>query len=958
MYNDTLKDTTNLWEVTGYSTTTDSSTNCKAGVLPSVCKIYGLNFYYYNGYDASNTSNTLGIKKSIYTRNIKTDFKSLVNFKATFKTPPYLIPINPKPINSALITRPARTFPTLLATTNFVKTFNPQTEITSAIFSFPEMLYSGANVVSNNVTYPKSPLYAFSAKSKVFYNNNKSQTNSSDAGYFYFYGTIKATAGNATYSGSFDLLNKGEISTNITSSLIAGGDGLVVANPILSSTLILAQSNLTVYFTLKPDVTKTGFRRDCFKLSYNNWDQKICIYANVVTDTPDLEIKSVDAYLDPTTGYTAKLGVTPTTVITSLNSENPNLTPITISQYNRSPTPVYKKITVTNLSTTTSINNFAFYFLGRSPEYTDPSKSLNEISSYKDIVYNPNDTKCTYGNKANSALTLLANQSCTFFIKFSPNDIRTVASKIESGKLVFSYEFPSNQTYTNYVGINFETKIPPKLQILTPTNVALTTENINPWINATSSISNTTAIPSYKITLASDYEITGAENVSTYIVKPSDAVSTMRLLRKGCTSDMFFADPNQVACIASSNPGYVNTVGDNNNGAEILATSTCINGFTQSNPCHIQSKFTGLMTYLNCKVNAKVPATATYFPTTATKIFGGTILSTCNPYANNISYIINNISPGFTYIHYNNNPTKFIKPNRSLSISQNYSNVSISRPTATTANITFTIPSLTPSNSSYGSISKLIIFYSKTKTNLDGVFFNPSSVLTSGVYKSAELTSNIFTLSNVSLTSIGTDNTKIYEYYFKVFAVRTDPTTGLKYYSEIDSTSLDKLTVMIPTSNEIYDYSSGQLIDSADALLTYNSPIAAQTYCASKTYTISRNGAVTATTKKNLIKTAQWATIVNQGHPGIVPSNFYWLNEATDIFGGVSIYANSTKDYIFADNGDTAYLDYDNNIGYNKNSQASNILYKTVKADVSVTQYIMNNTAGATSTNYKVRCSK
>ena len=836
-----------------------------------------------------------------------------MNLSASFSAPPNINVRDPLPTMSAVIARPAMTYPNLSMT-------YPQTK-TLASYSTPEAYFESSYFTSINNAYTSSSAAVTHVKAMGIVGSDQ----------VFHMGTF--AVGSTNYA-QFTFKNIGSNSaTNVTITEASNSSSPITIYSYNGLTTkpfptISMSPNQTVFLRLKFTPTAAGTFSRCYQLDYNNqigntWSQNVCAYAEALTNTPKLKIE----YQDINVVYNAinnTVTETPSGVWNTLNSPinvpmNGPLfavdtsTTAAFASVKGSSAYALKLFRITNIGTATATKvNYSFLSGANSP--TTP---ISEITTISSSGTNPT---CT------TNMTILATKSCELYIKYKP---LTNTTSVYSPFLGFTYDMGSglNQFASQTSAMQFSAIDPAKLVVVL---AGVSSEAVTDWSNPATPIPQSVSWP---INL-NNYSTADTHMITT--TKPTTKIITNIPVNNTSTLKASFLAMNPTPVAGTWNVILSNSsviiranrycfYGDDENNAAIAAADKGFNS-TSVNKCNLQVEFSGDTTFQNCSAyNAAVK--------TKTVILGGRIQATCNPFVYTLLfYNYKRASTEKLYLHMKG----FIEPNRTIAATTTFTNVTSTALTSTTGSATFTWPAMTVNNSAYGAITKYRIYYSTNYSDLrtDNIFFTFAA---SPVLSYADSTNAL--QNNVVIPNL----TQGKYYFFRVAAIRTytHPTYGALTYVSIPS-NLPILTVPIPTSTYTYSYSLKAFIDKSP-LPTTGSRTAGINACLTKKFDLNIVGTAKQITK-SLVNTTVWNYLsvtpaASSGYPnndvGTMP---HWLSDsAYNIKTSLSLYNGNTiagfPGYLstsMSGNNSSLKLIYSKTCN---NTTACDLLYKVVGGD-------------------------
>lgn len=847
LFGPAINGTTDLWQRRGY---TPSNTT--------------LTFNYYDG-DA-NPDDPTSLPFGYLNKT-----KDMI-LSSAFNGIPNIIVTEPAPVASAVIARPALTYPP------FSQTYPTAMSLTG--YTVPAAYF--------DATYFNSGI------GNMFSSSTATGTHVKNMGILgssivFHMGTYQV--GTTNYA-EFKWMNNSQsisaLSATLTEETSAGNPisiysfNNLTAKPFPALTISNSQK---VTARLKFTPTSAGTFSRCYDLSYDNrigstWTSTVCAYAEAVNNAPLMKVQAqdYDVVYNSGTGTTTE---TPSGVWADVNSpvnvpmNAPLFGPdanskISFTSVKGSAAYALKLIRITNIGNA-SATKFNFSFLS----------APNVLGTL------PNDVTILNANGANPTCTnnstIAANGVCEFFVKYKP--INTSAN-LYSPYLGIVFDMGSNlsQNVSQLVTMQFNAIDPAKLVAYIP---GIASESVVDWSN-----------PAIPIPQSLSWPL----NVNNYTMANTHIITTTKPTSRLITNIQIVNSSTLKASFLSMNPspaaGTWNTIlsnsnvlieanracfyGDDETNNAIPATEKGFNS-TSVNKCYLQVTFSGDTTFQSCSTyNAPVK--------TKTVLLGGRIQPTCNPYVYTLNfYNYKRLSTEKIYLHMKG----FIEPNRTVASATKFSNVAAVSTSGTTGSATFTWPSMTEQNSSYGTITKYRIFYSANYNDLksDNLFYTFAASPAMTYFDTTNASTNTATINNLTQGKY---------YFFRVVAVRTyvHPTYGTLTYLSVP-TNLEILTVPIPSLTATYDHTTKTLIDKAYLPATGNQT-AGVTACAGKKFDLSILGAAKSANKL-LINSTIWSIIRNNpaistGYPGgDVGTIPHWLSDAAyNMRSTISLYDGTT----------------------------------------------------------------
>ena len=806
-----------------------------------------ISYYYYDGdYISSDSASYLnyGYKRS-------TIQKTTVS--ATFYGTANIIIENPTPITSALLHRPAISYPTLTSTYPSNYTLASQT-VAEAYFTnsyFTSGLVHGFTKSDDAITHFKTLNLTGSP-----YNTQ----------YKIHLGTFPV--GETVY-GAFDFTNKSgganpSAATNAvltetndpTNPISIESYFNLTTRPFPSMTIVSGQ---LINTKLKFAPTAPGLYSRCYTMDYydglQDQQQYICVYAEAVANSPKMKIEYKDvevAMPGPTESTAGASFVTLTAPINRADGTSTTFTGIKGSA-------VYAKkiFRVTNTGNVTA-KRFNYYYMDSesNAKTTVPPDTTLEAASTKG---------CSL------SITLAPGDYCDFIIKYQPTKSSSANLSRYLG-IIYEIAPDSNQYVSQVAGITFNSQDPAKLAM-----ADVTAESITDWSVPTAPIPVDESWPfdlkSYNRSTNPHFILSNLPETRTFSVVTIKNLSTLK------ASFLFM---NATPSSGTWNDIYSNTFinvkanracfyGDDELNAAIPSSQKGFNSATVA-PCQLLVQFSGHQTYTLCSA---------WNATTKTKTtrIGDAIESTCNPYSFKLQYYNNNRA---SYESMNFHVKGYIEPNRSTTApaAAVFSNVSANFVSGSVGRVAFSWPALSANNSAWGGITKYRVYYDTTPSNLNGTNIFKLSGGPSFV-ETANAATNSVTINNLTVGRY---------YYFRVVAMRSY--TGINYVSD---SNLPILTLPIPASDHVYHHATRTLIDKTYITGTGTRPNGI-TACAAKTYNLVINGTTVKPTK-SLITTPTWNYLITDptlstGYPadgiGSLP---HWLGDAAyDMKTSISLY--------------------------------------------------------------------
>lgn len=841
-----LNNTTELWSRTG-----------AAGVSATIT------FNYFDG-DA-NADDPLSVPFGYLKKS-----KDMV-MNSFFMSPANISVTSPLPTTSALLGRPALSYPAITA--NYpVNSFLSGYTIPASYFESTYFNSGTSNIFTSSslaITHVKAMGIL---QNDIIFHMGTFPVGTDNYAQFSFINSGDGTAKNA------QLLEEANSTSPIT---INSYNGLTAKPfPIFN---ISANQPVPLRFKFSPTTSGTFSR--CYQLDYDNqigniWGQRVCVYGEAVATAPkfNIEYQDIDVTYDAITGQTTE---TPSGNWNTLNS--PLNVPLNAPLFGADVTSIanfnsvkgsisyaLKLFRFTNVGSATA-TKFNYAFLS-APSI--PTNLISEVSTRNATGINP-----TCGTN----MTITTGAACEFYIKYKPikTSVNIFAPYLG---IVYDIGLNLNQFISQTSSLQFSAIDPAKLLASIP---GVSSEAVTDWSN-----------PLVPIPQAVSWPI----NVNNYSAANTHIITTDKPTITTKTNIQIDNTSAIKASFLSMNPypgaGVWNTIFSNTT-MTIKANRNCFYGddeynssipesekgfnTTTTNKCFLQLEFSGDFTYQSC-------SSYTAPVKTKTVVLGGRIQATCNPYVYSLSfYNYKRSSTEIIAIHLKG----FIEPNRSMAETSVYQNVEAKSTNSSVGSATFTWPLMAPANSSFGPITKYRIYYSTSYADLkvDNIFYN---FTTTPILK-------YFDTSNAGVNTASIANLLQGKYYFfKVVAIRTynHPTYGALTYISVPS-NLPILTLPIPATTYVYDHNTKSLIDKAPLAITGSRTNGIAT-CATKKYDLNIVGS-SKTIPKHLVNTIAWNYIVatpsaSTGYPdndvGTMP---HWLSDsAYNMNTNISLYDGST----------------------------------------------------------------
>jgi hypothetical protein len=998
VFNSTINSTTELWERLSYSfTTIQKDKTCQ---LLNNCTIYGLNFEYYDGdLDGipANSGNKNGRKKQIFPipsaatasdpgfpiKNYSNE--NYMNMKVVIQKPPYLIFLNPRPIHSSLIIRPSLNYLGLNTT-----------------YSEKSIPFSSFSNGETQAITGQEPIYTKASISKNFINTISEITNTEDS--IYYFGTIKT---GDSFEGKVDIKNLGDVTAkNFLITLDNGGSSLITTPSSIPD--ISKGSGAELKFNIDArNTSTTGLVKKCLIINYENqitltskWNQRLCIYANIVNDSPSINIM-VSAPNEMGLSQTLPRNLNYTDGSLKLSDTTDSKSTFFTAYYNGSGTS--RTFTINNSSQTSTVRNLKFYLVDDTLQIS-PNKinannqALTEITKYQSIGTVNGDTNCTYGNlnlSSTTSTTLPPGSFCSIKLNFKPVSQDTLIED-KDGYLVIVYDSATSndgrslQQNMEYISLKFRPQRLESLSIASVNGQPTSESNINPfpalpsvqngkWIISETEKNNSLArkssiipIGNYLKGSVNGYKLNNQTGiVINNIIVKNESSHFAKIIPNGCTKETISNSTCPIAYSAIDGEQWA--LIKQTNEATIKGNDHCFkdSGFNKNTEkCKLQITFKGKITYQrpttsSCSTEETINNIKRY---NVTPNYGGRIDDLCNPYLYTLSYTMED-----TENQFNLHISGFIEPEQTESSQSQITNI-----TSTNANgkgkITFTVPA----SSSYSSLTnnsnaKYRIFYS---TNLQ-------KILSDDIFKNSALSDtdfnkidNKFSTKTSANTTEGT-NSKTFSienltpknlYYFRLGILKKITING-KEIIYISATNSPILPIPTPHSDEFYSDVSKKLIDISDQSNLALDQNSATNSCK------SINGSYSSTIKKKLINSADWKSILD-----LYPENnecttsnssacypAHWTYDTPVDFSDLSLedkkisdYLNNTYSLSEIFNSDSTYNN-DIRIRYSIDKyKENNLLYKIVgyKIGISPQLGVLYTNKSMTSGNgLKIRCS-
>lgn len=967
VFNKNINNTDELWERKFYNfSTIQTDKTCK---LLNKCVIYGLNFEYYDGdLLGLDSSNKVGHKKQIFPiPSNENDLKKysndkFMNLKVNIQKPPYLVFLNPQPIHSALIVRPELKYPSLAKLTE-------QTIYTTSFTNG-----------DTSAIKTREPIFARASTSQAYVNtiDEIAKTNENS---IYYFGTIKQdnTVNGVTVYGFIDLKNIGDVpASDFQIAIDSGGSTAIKTPTAIMNTVnqsLVKNAVATLKFEITPNEATIGLIKKCLTITYKNqitsestWDQRFCVYANIVADTsPSISVMAATSG-GMAISQTLKSNLNYPSKSLDLTDEADTESTFFTAYYNGA--GISKDFTINNTSQS-QVRNLRFYLVDKTKQIINPINAVNEITQYQSVSSIGIETPCIYGNSnlfEDKFTTLNVGQQCSFRITYKPQSTENTSIENKEGYLVIVYDSVTSndnkslQQNMEYISLKFRPQRLDALSIasvngtktdvtrINPFPISPSTTGTNPWTiskldldNSTDRDSSPIPIGNYLKGATNRYKIGNQSGItiSDVIVK-NESLHYAKLIPTGCTSDTL-----STCTINYDTDGFA--IIKETNEITIKGNSTCFagTGFNKNTEkCKLKINFKGKITYqLPPEITKCVDTVTTNNIVDYYKVLpsvGGKIQDSCNPFLYTISYKMED-----TVNQFNLHISGFIEPEQAISDSQ------ISSITSINSNnkgiITFKAPAYTtfssPSLNSSSDV-KYRIFYSTNLSVLlsDAIFANPT--LSDTEFNKKNATLPLYTLTSANNVGINGANsfsignlTPKNIYYFRLALVKKTKVNNqnLSYISTVNSPIL---RIPTPDTNQYYSDDIKKLIDINDlAAMALNQPEAVAK-CKADT------SAYSAGVKRKLINSSDWKNILNvypEKNTCTVNNSStcylaHWLNDNAINFSDLNSGDINISDYqnnayilgeVFGDGSSGLNPDPDIRIKRDTNSDTS-LLYKVV----------------------------
>lgn len=761
----------------------------------------------------------------------------------TLKTPPNFVLKEAYPTTSALIVRPSISAPLVNVTYPIVSTLTAYTVPKSF---FESSYFTGLTHVFNA-----------SKNSSIHYNTLG--LNYTD--FVFHMGTFPV---GKVSQGQFSLENVGNTSTRefvvvdelpSTPPITLTSFNSVV--PPLPMMTLAKGLNPAVKFDFSP--TAPGLYEHCFSFEYNDelggtGAQRVCVLAEAVVAFPNIKVEYEDYAVtqNPVTGSVTETQTNVwNTVNAPLNSVDSTAAGlISFTSMRDSVTYDLKRIRFTNIGTIAA-SKFTYTYL------TALNVPGTPIAEFK-----LNASTCTTG------MTLAVGASCYVEYKYKPVT-STVASYSGFGGFVYETAAGKNQ----YVSQSF------RFQALAqdPASVVMNQSGVSAASIINWSVPTPVTIPkSWPVNLGSYVDSTTTHMVLT--TKPSSKVITDIPFKNTSVIKASFLSMNPTPGPGTWNSIYSDSniliegnrycfYGDDENNSGIPAEEKGFN-VNSVNVCMMRVTFSGDVTYQTCNTSTKVK----------TVIVGGRIQDNCNPYIYPlIYYSFKRSAQSKLYVHMKG----FIEPNRSLSASNTYTDVS-SVAVGTTGAVQFSWPEMSPQNPDFGSIIKYRVFYSQSYNDLknNNLFYKFDASPTISYVDTPDASTRSLVITNLVQNRY---------YYFRAVALRRYPHAkwgNLDYVSVPVLSNLPVLTLPIPNSNTVYYHGKKRLIDKTYLTTSRGTRSGGATACGATKFTMSIQG-TNRTVAKSLINSADWIFLSsNASYSTGYPANDigvinHWLSDSS-----------------------------------------------------------------------------
>lgn len=784
-----------------------------------------------------------------------------------FQAPPNMSVSTPLPTTSALLGRPALSYPAV--TTNYPVNSTLSAYTTPAAYFESTYFNSGAGNIFTSSSQAITHVKAMGIlQNDIIFHMGTFPVGTNNYAQFNFYNSGGSTAKNVLLSEE----------ANATSPIIIDSYNGLTTKPFPIFNIASGQA-VPLRFKFSPTIA--GIFSRCYQLDYDNqigniWGQRVCVYGEAVATSPKfkIEYQDIDVAYDSNTGLVTE---TPTGIWTPLNSPlnvplnaplfGADVTSVAnFSSVKGSSTYALKLFRFTNIGSATA-TKFNYTFLS-APSV--PTNLISEVSTRNSLGANP-----TCG----SNMTISMGAACEFYIKYKPI---STSGGVFAPYLGIVYDIGSNlnQYVSQTSTLQFSAIDPAKLLVYIP---GVNSEAITDWSNPLVPLPQAVSWP---------ININNYSMANTHIITTSNPTTTIKTnIQINNTSNIkaSFLSMNPSPDISAWNTIFSNSTmtikanrycfyGDDEFNSSVPATEKGFN-VTTVNKCFLQLEFSGDVTFQKCSAyTAPIKS--------KTVILGGRIQATCNPY----------VYP-LTFYNYKRSSTEkmsihlkgFIEPNRSVAETLTYQNVDAKSTTSSVGSVTFTWPLIAPSNSDFGPITKYRIYYSTSHADLkvDNIFYGFTATPILNYFDTTNAGINTATIANLAQGKY---------YFFRVVALRNynHPTYGNLPYVSIPS-NLPILTLPIPSTAYVYNHEIKSLIDKAVLPIT-GSRSNGISACATKKFDLNIIGSA-KTVPKLLVNTTVWNYIAatpaaSTGYPGNEVGTIpHWLSDtAYNMKTSISLY--------------------------------------------------------------------
>lgn len=852
-----------------------------------------ISFNYYDGdVDPANSASLPFGLKNVSAKYIVT---------AEFQAPAYVTFRDPKPVQSAILYRPAFTYPNLSMT-------YPKA-ITQSSFSVLEDFFDFTiyNSVANSLFYKAT-------MSKNYFSSFVSGPHTT---FVYHMGTFKV---GEVGKGSISLYNFGGTTASnfvVTEDSAPGSPIALKKLNTLTYTSPSSPYSFSKLQTIPMDFEFTpltaGETKRCYTFEYNNGIvsnsmQSLCVIANAVNTSPKLKF-SVQDYAVTYDSGTDTITETPSGTWIDFNPEINSVDDSLVTNFEAvKASKVYglKLFKITNIGDSAT-SGAAFSLL--STENT-PGATISDVS----VRNAPSGTTCS------TNMNLAIGDYCQIFVKYAPpSSPAGSANDLYNFYMGVVYPRISNQYIAQTMKMSFAAKNPAKLAVQ-----SVTPEIVTDWTT-----------PTLPKNISESYPL----NLNNYSKSNTHYIHTSASATKTFTVNVVNSNAIKASFLSMNGSPVVgqtwNTILDNSN-VKIEANRGCFYGddefngaipssekgfnATTTNSCQLQVSFKASYSYSVCNTSTK----------TYTVRYGGEVTTGCNPFVFKLNYYsFKRSTQENFYLHVKG----YIEPNRSTFSGSQVSNIFAVGTSSSKGSVSFKLPTtFSATDSSLGVITKYRVYYS---TSFDELYHKNVS----GYYTASPVLNKIDTTSSdITITNL---NKGAY-YFFKVFMARsyTHPVAGaVTYYS---ATDLPIFTIPVPDNTAYYSGNLKALVDRS-YISTQGTLSQSVSKCASLKYTFTIKG-VSKQMTKSLITSTEWNDVITSSDrstgyplndPGSVP---HWLNDAAkNIASSITLYDGTTiASFPNFDNTQLVADSSENKLIYQKtcsNNSSCNNLYKIVGGD-------------------------